>query len=72
VVVPFARLAGLGPPPALLVLHHQPAKLGVELLAAYGASLKSAFEFSVAALCFPEVYPTLFKIHPSPYNFCHP
>src|SRR5829696_1862395 len=70
VVVPLAGLAGLGPPAALAILHHQPLTLGIELLGAYASGIQLTFQFCIAAIRFPEIYLLLSKIHPSPCLFC--
>jgi hypothetical protein len=65
-VMPLASVAGLDPPAALVILHHQLLKSGVELFGAYGASVELAFQFCVAAVSFFEIYLALPKVYPSP------
>ena len=64
-VMPLARVGGLDPPAALVVLHHQLLKPGAELFGAYGPSVELAFQFCVTAVSFFEIYLTLPKVYAS-------
>jgi hypothetical protein len=63
--MPLARVVGLNPPPALVVLHHQLLKSGVELFGGYGPSVELTFQFCVTAVSFFEIYLALPKVYAS-------
>jgi hypothetical protein len=61
--VPFSGLAEFGPPSALVILHHQPLALRLELLIVDGPGVVLPLEFGVAAVGFLEIYLVISKIH---------
>src|SRR5919199_2383287 len=62
-VVPFSRLAKLGPPAAFVVLHHQLLALCIELLVADDPGVVLTLQLGVATVRFPEIYLTPSEIH---------